>query len=185
LGFKQRFTLLWFYAATGFITEIVTLYLLKHKYEYHWTGNIFILSEFVFISSFYRRYIFKNTTQLLIILLAGTTFFISNTIFNSIWILNLFGAGVFCIIYIIYGIRGFYELLQQPEIIYLRKSSFFIINMAFFIYSAANSLLFLFGSYLRQNDFDFLISIWGSFFISMNILHYLLIGIGLYKTKSE
>ncbi len=185
MGIKQRFTLLWYYAATGFIIDNTAQYLKLKNIEYHWPGNLFLLAEFLFISLFYKKHLYKSKTLFWGVTIPVFIFFILNTIYNSVFEFNMFGAGIFCLVYIIYGLLGFYQLLQRPVIIYLNKIPFFWINLAFFLYSSANCLLFLFGSYLRATDFQLLFTIWGIFFTSINILHYLLIGIALNKTKQS
>lgn len=184
-GWRQRFTLLWLYAAIGLINDLSGSFLIAYKYDHHWTGNVFVLLEFFFITLYYRKYIIQDRIIFFVITLGGSLFFICNTILNSVLDFNAFGAGVLCVIYIIYGLLGFYRLLQQPEIIYLSKSPLFLINVAFFLYSCASSLLLLFGPYLRENNFGLMVTIWGTFFISINIFRYLLIGIALYKTPKK
>lgn len=185
LGFKQRFTLLWWYAIAGLIIDNLGHFLKSAKIEHHWAGNIFLLAECILVSFYYRKIIFRNQIIFWIVVLSTTLFFITHTIYYSMRDMNMQAASLLYLIYMGFGIAGFYKLLHQPEIIYLGKSSFFIINAAFFIYASANFLLYLFGTYLRKNDFEFLVSIWGSFFMTINILHYFVIGIGLSKTKTK
>jgi hypothetical protein len=187
---------LWVYAATGLFCDCSAQYLKTNNHSYHWLGNIFLLLEFLFISFFYRDYIFKRKLFFQIIILTIPLIFILNTWVDSVTILNQFGAGVsliirfntfaggiLCILYIAYGLLGFYHLLQNPDFTFLEKSPFFIVNVAFFLYASANCLLLLFASYLSKVNLEFLVNTWGNFFTTINILRYLLIGIALYKTK--
>ncbi len=110
--------------------------------------------------------------------------FVAHTVISSIFQMNFLGAGILCAVYIAYGIAGYLRMLRSPKIIYLNNSPFFWINTAFFLYAASNCLLFLFITYLKSEDIDLMMSVWGNYFTVVNILHYIFIGIGLYKIKT-
>ena len=182
-GWRQRFTLLWFLAATGLIIDNLGVLLVYLKIDQHWAGNIFILAEFLFLSFYYKKYVYKRHYLFYIITGVTALLFIIYTIDNSIYHLNIVAAGILCAYYIFYSIVGFYIILRNLDHIYLNEQPFFWANLAVFTYASANFILFLSGSYLQKTNFRLLLEIWGTFFTSINIMHYLLIGISLYKTK--
>jgi hypothetical protein len=183
LGWRQRFTLLWLYAAAGLIIDNTSLLLKHYGLNYHITGNIFVLLELIIFSLFYHRGVFHRSRIFLLTMCTVAMLFVLHTLWNSVWEINFEGAGYLCVIYIAFGVLGYYNMLQKPEAIYLGRSPLFWINTGVFLYAAANSLLFLFITYLKEESFELVKSIWGLFFTSINILHYVLIGIGLYKMK--
>lgn len=185
LGWRQRFTLLWWYAAAGLLIDNFNL-LLKHwELNYRIMGNIFVLIELCVFSICYYQSVFKRSRVFAWTMFAVALLFIAHTVHSSIWQMNFEGAGYLCVIYIAFGVFGYYSLLQRPEALYLDQSPLFWINTGVFIYAASNSLLFLFITPLKKESPELVSDIWGLFFTSINILHYVLIGIGLYKMKSR
>lgn len=183
VGWQRRFALLWFYAAVGLLLDNLGL-LLKHvEINHHVSGNVFILAELLFISSYYRKHIFPIGNLFYVwtgFLVVG---FVIHTICTDPLLLNFAGLGILCAIYTGYGIAGYLKLLRNREVTYLSNSSFFWINTAFFLYGTTCCLLFLFATYLQAESWELLLSIWLGFFTIVNILRYIFIGIGLYKTK--
>lgn len=181
---RMRFTLLWLYAATGFFIDLVSILL---KYVLHtnnlWLGNVFVLAEFLFISFYYKKALYRNANLFFGITAIFAFYFIFNTTNKSLFDFNTFGAGIFCILYVIYGLLGFYSQLKQAKPEVLGNSPFFWVNTAIFIYASGTFLLFLFRYYLQEKDLDLFNTIWQTFFPIINIMRYLLIGFALFKTK--
>ena len=182
LGLKQRFTLLWFYAATGFFIDLLSTSI---KLAFHnnpnWLYNVFVLSEFLFISFFYRRIIFRNNYLFLFLTGGFALFFALQSVIYFPNNFNTFGASIFCAVYIVYGILGFYQLMKRQESLFLGNSFFFWANTGIFIYAASTFLIFLFRYYMQEKDDNLFNTIWKTFFMIVNIQRYLLIGIALYK----
>lgn len=150
--------------------------------NHHVNGNVFVLTELFCISFYYRDRIFPNRKIFAVLTVFLVSGFVAFTLLTTIFELNFLGAGMLCAVYVGYGVTGYLRILQNKEIIDLNVLPFFWINTAFFLSAASNCLLFLFATYLKRESFQLLIDIWGSFFVSINILHYIFIGIGLYKT---
>lgn len=181
-GWRQRFSLLWLYAATGLIIDNTGVILKLYEIKPYLLGNIFVAAELVFISAYYRDKIFGTKTLFWTLTPTLITAFTVHTLANGFNELNTLGIGILCMFYMGYGLAGFLKMLKSPQTIYLNQSPFFWINTAFFLYAASNCLLFIFIIYLKTESPQFLTKIWANFFTVVNILHYIFIGIGLYKT---
>lgn len=146
-------------------------------------GNVFVVIELICISFYYGKQLFSRKAAfraLHILLILG---FITQTIFNGIYEFNFLGLGILCTVYIGYGIAGYLRIIQSKEIIYVTRLPFFWINSAFFLYATSGCLLFLFTPFLKAESLQLILALWTNFFVAMNILRYIFIGIGLYKTK--
>jgi hypothetical protein len=185
LGIKQRFTLLWYYAATGFAFDVVMSIL---GYYFAIKGdllsNIFIAAEFLFISYFYKKYIYKNNVTFNCVTYSALLIYILWTL-NSPFEFNTPAASCFCIIFMIYSLISFYSILKAQQILNLGKSYFFWVNVAVLIYASGAFLLFLFRIYLQKENIELFNLLWRTFFRSLNTIRYLLIGIALYKKSRE
>ena len=183
LGYRQRFTLLWLYALAGLVIDLTALILKTNGIKQYWLGNIFVLLELVCITLYYRRHVFYNRKEFLGFSSLLIIVFVVHTIYNSIFEFNQTGTGVLCAIYIGYGVVGYLQILRNKNVVYLNHLPFFWINTAFFLYSTANCLLFLFATYLKAESLELMMNIWFKYFVSFNILRYIFIGVGLYKTS--
>lgn len=184
-GIRQRYTLLWYYALAGLFFDLLLL-LLKRGLEVNhlWAGNLFVLLEFLLVSLYYRDKIFRSRLLATFVIVAGSVFFTSSTLAGSIYSFNPFGASVFFLTYIIYGILGLYKMLQAQNELFLERSSFFWVNVAFIIYASGNFLLFLFMDYLRQHDDKTLLMLWATTFQVLNIIKNVLLAVALSKKTS-
>lgn len=149
--------------------------------RYKGLGNVFIIIELLVITIFYWQQVFRKSKYFLALVLVATLGFVWHTLNTSVYSINFLGAGFLCVFYFLIGVAGYYSMLQNPNSIYLNDSPFFWINTAFFLYASSNCLLFMFIAYLRGQSLDTLMSVWGSGFTMINILHYVMIGVGLYK----
>lgn len=182
LGWKQRFTLLWLYAGAGLLLDNLSYILKQAEFNYRLTGNIFVLVELACITAFYSKNVFKGSGVFLVIMSLSGLLFLLHSGLTSFFQLHFQDVGLLCAVYIALGVFGYYKMLQFPATAYLNNSPFFWVNTAFFLYASTNCLLFLFATYLSKESFILMLSIWGFFFTTINILRYLFIGIGLYKT---
>jgi hypothetical protein len=185
LGWRNRYTLLWLYAAAGLFLDTLGLVLRLNALNHHIPLNGFLLVQLICISLYYKDKIFSSHRIFLFISISLIIGFILHTVITSFFKLNFLGAGLLCIVYIGYGILGYLTILKNKNELFLNRLPFFWINTAFFLSASSNCLLFLFATYLTTESYKLMLSIWFSFFISINILHYLFIGIGLYKSRSR
>ncbi|RYD56594.1 MAG: hypothetical protein EOP56_11115 [Sphingobacteriales bacterium] len=181
-GYRRRFTLLWYYALAGLFFDLLLLVLKRGLEVNHlWAANLFVLTEFLLLTFYYREQLFKNRALFSSLVFLGSAFFITTTALKSIFAFNAIGASVFFLAYIIYGILGLYKMLQAQDELFLERSSFFWVNVALIIYASGNFLLFLFMDYLRQHDDKMLLMLWASTFQVLNIIKNMLLGIALSK----
>lgn len=184
-GFKRRFSILWFYALTCLSLDLATTFLRRVlDMKHYFAANLFALVEFLIISFFYRKKIFRNDAVFYTIVVTLGSFFIINTYPVALTDFNTFGSSFFSFSYIVYGIVGLYVLLKEQKVLFLEKSSFFWVNVAFIIYASGNFLLFLFRYYLQENDVQLYRLLWSTFFLALNILKNVFLAIALSK-KTE
>lgn len=174
---RNRFSLLWNYVLIGLLTEIVSAKLTGMKY---YPGNIFILIEFLFFSFYYRKFLFRNDWIFGSMLVLLAAFYILDTLFRSPTHLNFEGGCVFCAIYIVYGLSGYFIMLKKQELVSLGRSPFFWVNTALFFYGSGCLLLFLFGPYLYEEAYKSLVNLWLHVFVFFSALLNLLLGIAMY-----
>ncbi|CAN5904428.1 hypothetical protein BH11BAC7_BH11BAC7_04530 [soil metagenome] len=175
---RQKFTLLWFYAAAGFITEMLTFIVTEKQL----IGNAFLLVEFILVSLYYKKQVFKNITLFAIITTSVSLYFILSTLTKPFDYLNLEDASVFCLVYIIYGLMLFYKFLKKvPPENFQHQLSILGINIAIFVYASGALMLFLFSSLQLIQDKEDFYFLWGTLFPCLNIFRYSLIAIALYQ----
>ena len=175
-------TLLWLYAVTGFMFDIANL-LLKNVFHLnnHLTSNLFVLIEFLLISYYYKGRLLAGSMPAALLIPALGLAFVAHTAIRSIFDFNSLGYSFFCFIYIIFSILGFYSLLKNAEMIYIEQSGFFWVNVAFILYASGSFLLLLFRYYMQQHDLQLFDTLWGTSFLSLNILKYLFLAVALSK----
>jgi hypothetical protein len=185
---KQHFNLLWYYATTGFLFDILNSYLKRVAHINNGlTANLFILSEFILFSFIYRRKLFKCNFFFIIFITALPVLFINDTLRGITHIIdtpfNMLWGSYFLIIYILFGVLGFYTIIKEQKIIILGRSSFFWLNVAVIIYSAGALLLFLFKPYLVKSNVDGFMQLWKNVFYIVNTIKYFLIAIAIYYSE--
>jgi hypothetical protein len=177
---------LWMYVLTGLFFDVLIMILKRGLHVNHyWAANAFMLSEFLLLSFFYRRKIFKSDRLFYFILLTLSLFFVADTLRRPVFTFNTFGCSIFYITYIGYSFAGMYALLREQKIMFLGSSYFFWANVAIIVYASGSFLLFLFRFYLLNRDIELLRLLWGTFFLPLNILKNIILGIALYKYKDD
>jgi len=96
---------------------------------------------------------------------------------------NSIGITVFCIIYIVYAILGFYNLVSEQKVIFLEKSGFFWANVAWIIYSSGVSFIFLYEQYFISHHLKLIENIW-MLVCLLNTIKYLFLAVSL-KTSGK
>jgi hypothetical protein len=87
-------------------------------------------------------------------------------------------ASVFCMVYIGYSLFAFHRLLNNKYSAEAETNHRLAVTTAIYVYSSGGCLLFLFATAV---DIKFLLLLWSTFFITLNIFHYIMIGIALYR----
>jgi hypothetical protein len=190
VGFRKRNTLLWFYALAGFSFDIISLIIRTgNSYSNNNPGlllaeNIFLIFEFALVSLYYRGKVFRNSKYFFWIMAMIISIYILTNATKRNMIFNFVGGSIFDFSCIILAVIGFYSLIKKKEVIFLDKSPFFWVNVAFLIYCTGNFLTFLFAEYLKEKDGHFLVNLW-IFHNVLNILFSILIAISFLKRNIE
>lgn len=185
IGFRKRNSLLWIYPFVAFFFDLLGSFLKRGlEVSNSWASDLFMLSEFVLLSLLYKDKIFRNRTVLFYTLLIGTSlFFIIHTMLRSPAIFNMLGCCPFLLLYLCYGITGFYSLLKRQENLHIEKSWFFWLNVALLVYAAGAFPFFLFKTHLVQIDRDRYMTLWYNVFLLVNISRYLLLAVALHHFR--
>jgi hypothetical protein len=182
---KKRNSLLWFYAITGLLFDIlISLIVNNHLYKTIF-ADLFYLAEFLFISQYYRQNsggtinkYFKYIVVSIPLLFIGYN--LIKTDFQHLSLgFSLSAAVFFYLVYIVYSIYGFYTIVKEQKIIFIEKSSFFWANVAFLIYGSGMFILILFYDFLEVTDLALLNHLWQPITCSINILEYLVLTLAL------
>lgn len=180
VGFKKRWTLLWTYVLIGFIFDVIILIAKSDKHLNAYSiGNLYVIFEFIIIALLYQKIVLKKNIILFISLIFIALFYIINTLSKSIYDFNAFGASFFLVTYIFLAISGFYKIMQNEQILFIERSSFFWFNVAILMYATGNLLVFLFKDYLIEYDNHFFIQLWTNFVRVLVILKSVLLAFAL------
>lgn len=190
IGFRKKNTLLWFYALVGFSFDAASFLIRTYDEQHNRTTNlslaenIFLIFEFLLVSLYYRNHIYRNSRPFLILVFALIVLYILCNINHYNVMFNFIGGTIFDFTCIIFAISGFYSLVKKREVVFLDKSPFFWVNVAFLIYCTGNFLIFLFAGYLQEKDKDFLTNLW-IFHNALNIIFSILIAISFLRRNTE
>lgn len=149
------------------------------------SSNIFAILEFCLIIIYYKNKVFRSDTLFFLVLVEGLLLFFVTTYAGFGWLkLNRLGVSLYMIHYIILAIAGFYTMLQQQKMLFLETSAFFWVNVTILVYASGAFFLFLSTSHIRNAaDREALFQLWNTFFLSLNILKNILLGIALSKRE--
>jgi hypothetical protein len=186
-GRKNRNVILWWYAIADFTADI-SVFLLRmvfHSPYFGLSGNIYHYLEFLFVVLAYQKFLNIKNIIVIPILLAGLTFFIIKLNQTS-WILaDTQVSAVFLFVYLLLSLFGFYSILKEKKIIFIERSTFFWVNVAFLIYSSGDIILLIFTDYLRNYNDKLYIILFSTFYLLINILKNTLLGVALSRRKDE
>jgi len=92
-------------------------------------------------------------------------------------------SAVESIMLMLYSLLGFYYQITRPMYSNILRTPLFWFNTAILIYFSGDLFLFIFTNYVRSHLASFSYALWDihSF---VNILFYILVSIGFWKTKS-
>jgi hypothetical protein len=116
----------------------------------------------------------------------GFSFFIIHTSLTKGWfVINRVGTSVLLSIYTLCCIAGFLKILKEQRILHLEKSYQFWANVAILIYSSGAFFIFLAADTIRAENKAAMSQLWGTLFLSLNILKNILLGIALSKKEES
>jgi uncharacterized membrane protein YuzA (DUF378 family) len=168
----------------GFIFELVTVFVRQCLHTSPlWVANLFVITEFIYISLYYKKRIIHHPIIYNTFAIATTIFFIVYTIYRGVMDFNTFGSSFLFLIYIIYGIAGLYTLLVKQQDMFLEKSAFFWANVGFIVYASGSFLLLLFRYYLQEQDLKLFNTLWVIVMPLLNILKNIFFSVSFTKKR--
>lgn len=182
--FNSGEKILLYLTGLALLTEIIGQIISK------WSNNMYVFHiytvvEFIFISLFYIKFIspsrFIIVIRILIFLFIGIAAF---DYFKEKNTMDDLSTTIESILFMLYSIVGFYTLLQNPVQYRVVDIPFFWFNTAILLYFAGNLFLFIFSSYIERHSHRVFSEVWAIHSI-MNIIFYVLISIGFWKTKDR
>jgi hypothetical protein len=179
-AYKKNETLLWRYALTGFLFDVVTGIFLFHSNIKFPLFNLFAWIEFFFVTRFYSQELGSNFKQVFWITCASAGAIILYSLFTfktNILKFNSVGLSAFYVCYILYSILGFFRIIKEQKVLFLERSQFFWLNTAWLIYPAGVLFIFLFEDYYNSHHKKEIDNIWILVCI-LNIIKYIFIAIG-------
>lgn len=168
------------------ITETTIYILFKYRVNNLFVSRIQGIAEFVLLSFFFAR-VFASSSwpkfvYLLIFVFLGVAFFdLSINGFNS---LDNISLATECFLLMIYSILAFFRLVQNPVYENILAAPLFWFNTGILTYFSGNLFLFVFSNYVETHFAKLAPALWG-IHSALNIVFYLLITLGFWKTKAQ
>lgn len=179
-------TLLWYYAVTGLLFDIMISIFLAHNPVKFPLANIFSWVEFSFITAYYYKQ-FRNASRLWLLFASvflGVTIVYSVIHYSDCFLrFNSVGLALFHLCYIVYTIFGFLKIMSEQKNVFLERSAFFWVNVAFIIYSSGVLLIFLCNQYYNLHNKTAIVKLWPLVCI-FNIVKYAFLT-GSFRAKEE
>ncbi len=173
---------MWFYLIFGGLSEVISA-IVKHGYHKPMDGvaNVYLIGELIVYSYFLFKILFgTNHKGLIIGVIAIWVTFNLWINFGTFWTsMNMIGIGLNCFIFIFLSLLVYRNILLKQEFEKLTSNPDFWFNTGIFIYASGGCLFFLLLDKVLEEDTDFLITLWLTFYGVINLLRYTFIGIGL------
>jgi len=145
-------------------------------------SHVYTVLEFVFLSVYYSL-VYPDRqmkTTIRIVVLLFVVFAVLNVLYlQDIYQYNTYARSVQAFIMMVYGLGGYFMVLQQKNTIY--NTSFFWINTGYLVYFSVSLFLFMLNNYLIYLGRDVVLVSWAIHALVMALL-YILVSIGLWKT---
>ncbi len=155
-GFKRQFKILYWYFIVEFIILIGTSVLHYYKINNLIVSHVYFVSQFIFLSLFYKSLFsygqkqFVNTLLVIIPLVIGVHFYWFP---EKIWKFNVLEIFLTSIPLVIYSIIHLYNSLT-------RKNIFLYVNVAVLMYLSSSTLIFILGDFLTSMTRTMVLDIW-------------------------
>ncbi len=173
---------MWFYLIFGLISEITSA-IVKYGYNMPMDGvaNIYLVGELIVYSYFLLSSLFSPKIKFLvapiIIIWSIVNLWLN---YNSFWIsMNMIGIGLNCFGFILLSLLVYRKILLKQQYEKLSHNPEFWFTTGIFIYASGGCLFFLLLEKVLEEDTQFLITLWMTFYCVINMLRYTFIGIGL------
>ena len=152
-----------------------------------WIFNIYQIMETNLIIAFYSS-VTKNKIKKIILLLfaiifsAISTYHLFTTKSNM---LNDTSFSTESVIVVLLAILTFNSILKKQIYTNILAAPLFWFNSAFLLFFSGNLFLHIFSKYLQEHALYAFFELWGVWHSSLNIIFYILISIGFWKTKTS
>lgn len=177
---------LWLLMSISAITEIIIEILRSYDINNMYVTHVYTILEFVLISLFFARAIKPSKLIYAILAVALVFLYISGyELFHDPEdTSDEISTTTEAIVFIIYSLSTFYYMLQHPGQSSVFSIPLFWFNTGILLYFSGNLFIFLFSNYLQAHSQQVYSELWGIHSV-LNIVFYILISIGFWKTKER
>jgi hypothetical protein len=105
--------------------------------------HLFIIVSIVFIGSFYYLAFFNKVLKKAVLILSTITLIMVLFFARNIWVYPSASNAISGLLFIIFSVLYFYQLLTRQEFIHIEKQGNFWINAGILFYYAVNMFLFM------------------------------------------
>jgi hypothetical protein len=174
-----------YYAFLGGTVQCYASYLSNNKINNLYLLHLYTPLEFACILWFYSILLRGFIPQKVFLYLAFG--FVTFSALNSLFIqdlktFNTYARSLEGVLVIVLSLLWFYQTLIEMKIKKLEEEPVFWVNAGFLLYFSGNVLLFAFSNYIMNINNSLNSYIW-AFHALFSILVYLLIAVGLWKTR--
>lgn len=184
--FKAPERALWILIIISALTELTNEVLHRCNVNSMYVTHVFTSLEFLLISIFFIKTISPSKLNYLLGGIIVVFFGISGYELLSAAenTLDEISTTTEAILFIIYSLGTFFYMLQNPGQQSIFTVPLFWFNTAILLYFSGNLFLFLFTNYLVAHSGENFYELWGIHSV-LNIIFYILISVGFWKTKAH
>ena len=177
---------LWVLIIVSAITELTNEILHHYSVNNMYVTHVFTSLEFLLISLFFIKTISPSKLNYILFGIIIIFFAISGYEFyyDEKNTLDEISTTTEAILFIIYSLGTFFYMLQNPGQQSIFSIPLFWFNTAILLYFSGNLFLFLFTNYLVEHSGETFYELWGIHSV-LNIIFYILISVGFWKTKER
>jgi len=182
LDFIQRQVLI--LVSVALANEVLATYLRFQGINNLWVFHLFVPVSFFFMMRIYREALKESYPKGLftLILILFLIFCVINSFFiQSITVFNSNAISLSWVVYIIFSVLFFYQLLKSPASEGLERNPMFWLNTGVLIYYSSTLILFLLVNFLIPEDPKLYASLLG-LNILFNIINNIFYSVVLWKT---
>lgn len=180
LGRQARNHPMWYYAILAILidwsTSVMKVYF---NQNIQWAGSLFLALEIFFFAAFFINFLAAKPRWFYWLITFLLLFwFLYEGAESRFMVFNRFGASVLCITYSVLCLISYWRILRLQNYHFIEQSGAFWIISGVFIYASTSSIVFALPEILKDET-AFNVNVWWYFYILINIIRYVLIGIGL------
>lgn len=185
---KPEYKLILVIFGLGSITELASrLYATYINPSNIWIFNIYQVLETILIIGFYLNITTSRLKKRALVIFAFifVIISISQILKNKLSVLNDLSFSIESVLVVILSILSFHSILKRQIYTNILAAPLFWINSSFLLYYSGNLFLHLFSKFLLEHALYAFFELWGVWHSLLNIGFYILISIGLWKTKTS